>query len=443
MTKCDDFKSSNAQFSVSNSVNSVHSVPNPLPVKMLPIAILAGGLATRLRPLTERIPKALVEVAGRPFVNWQLELLAAAGMKRVVFCVGYLGEMIEEHVGDGAQLGLEVMYSYDGLALMGTGGALRKALPLLGEEFLALYGDSYLPIDYAAVSEAFLKSNKLGLMTVLKNEGRWDSCNVWMDAGQLRIYDKKACLPEMQHIDYGLIAFRAEVLSQRAAEAFDLAEVMRELIEKNEMSAFEVTERFYEIGSPAGIADLDAYLLPQNRRPAIFFDRDGIINEVIMRDGAACSPRVASAFYFKSGICEAFQAAKDGGFLRIIVTNQPDVERGQIPRHEYEAMQTLVRKTLEPDGFEACEASSNADRRKKPNPGMLLDAAAQLGVDLKNSWIVGDTWKDVQAGRSAGVRSILLATDYNADAQPTADFCFPSLGDIVSFISNLKTPRAS
>lgn len=106
-------------------------------------------------------------------------------------------------------------------------------------------------------------------------------------------------------------------------------------------------------------------------------------------------------------------------------------------------MQTLVRKTLEPDGFEACEASSNADRRKKPNPGMLLDAAAQLGVDLKNSWIVGDTWKDVQAGRSAGVRSILLATDYNADAQPTADFCFPSLGDIVSFISNLKTPRAS
>ena len=162
-----------------------------------------------------------------------------------------------------------------------------------------------------------------------------------------------------------------------------------------------------------------------------------------MRDGAACSPRVASAFCFKPGICEAFQAAKDGGFLRIIVTNQPDVERGQIPRHEYEAMQTLVRKTLEPDGFEACEASSNADRRKKPNPGMLLDAAAQLGVDLKDSWIVGDTWKDVQAGRSAGVRSLLLATDYNTDAQPTADFCFPSLGDIVSFISNLKTTRAS
>lgn len=290
---------------------------------MLPIAILAGGLATRLRPLTERIPKALVEVAGRPFVDWQLELLAAAGIKRVIFCVGYLGEMIEAHVGDGARFGLEVAYSYDGPTLLGTGGALRQALPLLGEEFLALYGDSYLPIDYAVVTEAFLKSGKLGLMTVLKNEGRWDSCNVWMEAGQLRIYDKKACLPEMQHIDYGLTAFRAEVLSQRAAVAFDLAEVMRELIEKNEMSAFEVTERFYEIGSPAGIADLVAYLLPHNRRPAIFFDRDGIINEVIMRDGAACSPRAASAFYFKPGICEAFQAAKDGGSCESLSLTNP------------------------------------------------------------------------------------------------------------------------
>jgi histidinol phosphatase-like enzyme len=410
---------------------------------MLPIAILAGGLATRLRPLTERIPKALVEVAGRPFADWQLELVAAAGIKRVVFCVGYLGEMIEAHVGDGARFGLEVAYSYDGPTLLGTGGALRQALPLLGEEFLVLYGDSFLPIDYAAVTEAFLKSGKPALMTVLKNEGRWDTCNVWMDGGEIRLYDKKARLPEMQHIDYGLTAFRSEAFSQRSAEAFDLAEEMRELVTKKEMAAFEVTERFYEIGSPAGIADLDAYLLPENRRPAIFFDRDGIINEVVMRDGAACSPREASAFRFKPGIREAFQAARDAGFLRIIVTNQPDVERGQIPRHEYEAMQTLVREALQPDSFEVCEASSNADRRKKPNPGMLLDAAAQLGVDLKNSWIVGDTWKDVQAGRSAGVRTILLGTDYNIEAQPKADFCFPTLTEIANFIFHLKNPRAS
>lgn len=424
-------------------MTSVHSVPNPFPAKALTVAILAGGLATRLRPLTERIPKALAEVAGRPFVDWQLELLAAAGIKRVVFCVGYLGERIEAHVGDGARFGLDVAYSYDGPTLLGTGGALRQALPMLGEKFLVLYGDSYLPIDYAAVAEKFLKSDKPGLMTVLKNEGRWDSCNVWMDGGKIRVYDKKNRLLAMQHIDYGLAAFGPEVLSHRGPEAFDLAEIMHELVARNKMDVFEVTERFYEIGSPAGIADMEAYLLNKNGRPAIFFDRDGVINEVVMRDGAACSPREASAFRFKPGIHEAFQAARDAGFLRIIVTNQPDVERGRIAQHEYEAMQNLVRETLKPDGFESCEASSNTDRRKKPNPGMLLDAASGLGVDLKNSWIVGDTWKDIQAGRSAGVKTILLATDYNTDAQPTADFCFSSLGDIASFISNLKFSRTS
>ena len=409
--------------------------------KPLPIAILAGGLATRLRPLTERIPKALVEVAGRPFVDWQLELLAAAGIQRVVFCVGYLGEMVEAHVGNGSRFGLEVAYSYDGPVLLGTGGALLKALPILGKEFLVLYGDSYLPIDYGAVTEAFLTSPKPALMTVLKNEGLWDACNIWMDAGHIRVYDKTARLPEMQHIDYGLTAFRSEVLSRHVEGAFDLAKVMTDLVTCGDMAAFEVTERFYEIGSPSGIADLDAYLLKENRRPAIFFDRDGIINEVVMRDGAACSPREASAFRLKPGIKELFQTAKDAGFLRIIVTNQPDVERGQIPRHEYEAMQTLVRETLQPDGFEACEASSNADRRKKPNPGMLLDATSQLGVDLTQSWFVGDTWKDVQAGRSAGVKTILLATDYNTEAQPTADFCFPTLEEVANFIQLLKTPH--
>ena len=228
--------------------------------KPLTVAILAGGLATRLRPLTERIPKALVEVAGRPFVDWQLELLAAAGIQRAIFCVGHLGEMIEAHVGNGFRFGLEVAYSYDGPALLGTGGALRQALSLLGNEFLVLYGDSYLPIDYAAVTEAFLASDKPSLMTVLKNEGRWDSCNVWMDAGRIRVYDKAARLPEMQHIDYGLTAFRSEVFSRHGEGAFDLAEVMTDLISRGEMAAFPVTERFYEMGSLGGISDLELLL---------------------------------------------------------------------------------------------------------------------------------------------------------------------------------------
>lgn len=226
-----------------------------------PVALLAGGLATRLRPLTEKIPKALVEVGGRPFIDWQLELLAARGLDRIVVCAGHLGEMIAEHVTDGSRFGLDVHFSYDGETLLGTGGAIRKALPLLGGEFFVLYGDSYLPVDYRAVARAFTSANKHGLMTVFKNDGQWDESNVWMEGSEVRVYDKTANLPQMHHIDYGLSAFRREVFSCRNEGArFDLAEVMADLVERREMAAFPVAERFYEIGSLEGIADLERLL---------------------------------------------------------------------------------------------------------------------------------------------------------------------------------------
>ena len=124
----------------------------------LPVAILAGGLATRLRPVTEDTPKALLDVAGKPFVVRQLEYLRQQGIVRVVLCVGYLGEQIRAVVGDGSALGLEVLYSWDGPQLLGTGGALRHALSALGEQFMVLYGDSYLPIDFRRWSGATWKA---------------------------------------------------------------------------------------------------------------------------------------------------------------------------------------------------------------------------------------------------------------------------------------------
>src|SRR5215212_1845923 len=145
----------------------------------LPVAILAGGLATRLRPITEKIPKLLVEVAGEPFFSHQLRLLKKAGLKRIVLCVGYLGEMIVEGYGDGTKWGMEIQYSFDGPKLRGTGGALIQALPKLGNAFYVLYGDSYLPIDYLRVGDHFLRSGKLGLMTVFENHERYDASNVW------------------------------------------------------------------------------------------------------------------------------------------------------------------------------------------------------------------------------------------------------------------------
>ena len=227
----------------------------------IPVAILAGGLATRLRPIAEKIPKSLVPVAGRPFLAHQLELLRSRGITHAVLCVGHLGQMIERDFGDGSAFGMRLDYSFDGPVLLGTGGAIQQALPKLGREFFVLYGDSYLPIEYRPIAEFFARSGKHGLMTVFRNEGLYDTSNVVFRDGEVVVYDKKARLPEMRHIDYGLSLFKAGVFEgYPAGEKFDLAEVMAKLVREQQLAGFEVAERFYEIGSPAGLAELDELL---------------------------------------------------------------------------------------------------------------------------------------------------------------------------------------
>jgi NDP-sugar pyrophosphorylase family protein len=250
------------------------------PALEIPVAILAGGLATRLRPITEKIPKSLIPVAGRPFLAHQLEMLHARGIRRAVLCIGHLGEMIQREFGHEA-CGLKLDYSFDssrrsdlprrseaetgaeadGPKLLGTGGAIKRALPLLGDEFFILYGDSYLPIQYAPVAESFHRSGKLGLMTVYLNEGKYDTSNVVFRDGEIVVYDKKAKSPEMRHIDYGLSLFKAPVFEAYAPDqVFDLAEVMGRLVREKQLAGYEVPERFYEMGSPAGLAELETLL---------------------------------------------------------------------------------------------------------------------------------------------------------------------------------------
>jgi NDP-sugar pyrophosphorylase family protein len=225
----------------------------------LPVAILAGGLATRLRPITEKIPKALVPVAGEPFLSHQLRMLKSQGVERAVLCIGHLGEMIEAEYGDGSGWGIQLSYSHDGPRQLGTGGALRQALPLLDDAFFVLYGDSYLPIDYSAVETSWRASGQPALMTVFRNEGAWDTSNVEFGGDRIIRYDKKERTSAMLHIDYGLSIFTSATFSGRP-ESFDLAEIQRELVLDGKMAGFESMHRFYEIGSHAGLAELEAYL---------------------------------------------------------------------------------------------------------------------------------------------------------------------------------------
>lgn len=228
---------------------------------MFPIAILAGGLATRLRPLTEKIPKALIEVNHEPFINHQLRLLARAGFRQVVLCLGYLGEQVRQHIEQGNHFDLEVRYSFDGDKLLGTAGALRQALPLLGEHFFVIYGDSYLPCDFSAVQEAFIASHKPALMTVFHNAGQWDKSNVEFAHQHIIAYNKQQQTPRMQHIDYGVGVFNRQAFTLVPEnEPYDLALLYQALLKENQLAAYEVHQRFYEVGSLAGIKELADYL---------------------------------------------------------------------------------------------------------------------------------------------------------------------------------------
>lgn len=227
----------------------------------LPVAILAGGLGTRLGPLTEEFPKALIEVAGEPFAAHQLRLLARNSIQTVVFCLGHLGEQIVETVGDGSRFGIRIRYVFDGPKLLGTAGAIARALPELGEQFFILYGDSYLDCDYRSVAEAYSSSGKPALMTVFANEGRWDTSNVEFDGQRIVRYNKTTRNARMQHIDYGLgVAHRSVFNGVSTQFATDLAVVYEGLAAQGKLAALEVLHRFYEVGSVAGIRALERYL---------------------------------------------------------------------------------------------------------------------------------------------------------------------------------------
>jgi NDP-sugar pyrophosphorylase family protein len=224
-----------------------------------PICVLAGGLGTRLGERVRRTPKPLLTVAGEPFLAHQLRLLAASGAREVLICVGYLGEQIEAEIGP-ARFGLDILYSHDPPGPAGTLGAIRHAAPRLGERFLVLYGDTYLRIDYRASASAWERSGLAAMMTVLRNEARRSTANACFDGGRVRAYDKSNPHPGMRWIDYGLGGLTAPALAAVSADARDLAELYRVLAARGELFGFEATERFYEIGTPAALAETDAFL---------------------------------------------------------------------------------------------------------------------------------------------------------------------------------------
>lgn len=228
-------------------------------VELPTVCILAGGLGTRLGERVRDTPKPLLEIAGEPFLVHQLRLLASSGAREVVLCVGYRGEQIASRVGS-ERFGIRIHYSYDAPGLDGTLGAIRRALPRLGERFLVLYGDTYLRIDYADVARVWRESELPAIMTVLRNDGRWDTSNVDFQAGLVLAYDKAEPRPDMRWIDYGLGGLTVDALSTADPNERELARLYRQLAAEGRLCGYQATERFYEIGTPSGFKEADDFL---------------------------------------------------------------------------------------------------------------------------------------------------------------------------------------
>jgi len=220
------------------------------------MVILAGGLGTRLRPLTSEVPKALIPIGGKPFLHHQIELVKRSGIRDIVLCVGHLADMVKDYFGDGRWLGVRIRYSEEEGHLLGTAGAIKNAEPLLGDSFFLMYGDSYLMIDYHEIMRYFRRFDRLGLMVVWKNVDRFERSNVMVEGNLVTAYNKDQKSSNMDYINYGLSVLRKEALAfMPAGRPFSQEEFYQILIDQRELLAFEVEQRFYEIGSPKGLEE--------------------------------------------------------------------------------------------------------------------------------------------------------------------------------------------
>ncbi|MBP5385201.1 MAG: HAD-IIIA family hydrolase [Lachnospiraceae bacterium] len=392
------------------------------------VVVLMGGLGTRLKEYTKECPKSLVPVNSKPFFDYELELLTQWGFRRFLFLIGYHAEMISDYYGDGSARGISIEYCMDGEKLLGTGGAVRRALPYLDEDFLLIYGDSFMDINYEESVYRYFHGKESGhraLMTVLRNKDLFDKSNVIMQDNEIVLYDKHHTVPEMDYIDYGVCMYERSLFESYEEDVpFDIAEIQTELSKKGQLSAHIVTKRFYEIGSPESLKEFEAYarFRFEEQHPAVFLDRDGVINEIVYNEDTELLDSAAnvSQFHMFPYAPSVISQLKQKGYYVFVVTNQPGAAKGKTTPFNLYDINTLLCELTEVDDVFTCMhypeklpmsrepyLIRTCDCRK-PKPGLLKRAMERYRIDVSRSYMVGDSFTDVLAGKAAGVKTILL-----------------------------------
>lgn len=412
------------------------------------VVVLMGGLGTRLKEYTKDCPKPLVEVEGRPFFDHSLRLLMHHGFKKFLFLIGYRAQMIEDYYGDGSSLGISITYCYDGKELLGTGGAVRRAYDLLEDDFLLMYGDSFMDIDYEETLYRYFEGKSRGmraLMTVLKNGNRFDKSNVIMDGTEIKLYDKMNMTPEMDYIDYGVCVYEKKLFEDEyikdivdipkgsdggmADIKFDIALIQNKLSIDKQIAAHIVTKRFYEIGSPASLNEFREYVRHRfnEKHPAVFLDRDGVLNEIVFNDDIEQmdSPQKLSEFKPFPEAADAIRKIKEKGYYVFLATNQPGAAKGKSKLKTLYDINTkfceqLSEQGIDIDGVFMCPHYPKMSEKttekfliktcdcRKPKPGLLLKPKDIYNIDYENSYMIGDSFTDIVAGQTAGVKTIFI-----------------------------------
>lgn len=395
------------------------------------VVVLMGGLGTRLG-LKDR-PKAMADVNGRPFFDYELKLLKRWRFRKFLFLVGRQAEMIENYYGDGSGWQVEIRYSCDGPEQLGTGGALKQAEALLEDDFLLLYGDSFMDMDYQELACRYRiqkAAGKDGVMAVLKNENRYDRSNVICWGGELVRYDKIHASTEMEYIDFGVSLLSKSILSDvKKGKKFDLSQLLAKLSAQGRLAAQEVTKRFYEIGTPGSWKEFSDYARWRfdEAHKAVFLDRDGVINELVWNDDAEQldSPLKKEDFVYMDSVIPTLLSLQSRGYLLFIVTNQPAAAKGKIGADRLYDLNTWLIRDLEskgvsvefvnvcphhPQGGRAAQAPYLIRRCgcRKPEAGLILDLMEVYCIDARRSYMVGDSYTDIIAGKKAGLRTVLL-----------------------------------
>ncbi len=399
------------------------------------VVVMMGGLATRLKGLAANCPKPLLPVNDRPFFDYELSLLKLAGFKKFLFCTGHMSEEIEAYYKDGTSRDITIAYSKEpedeegNTRLLGTGGAIRHAYGLLEEDFLLVYADSFMDINYKEVVYRYFEAKAFGalsLMTLLKNNGNYDTSNVVYKDGRIELYDKKHCVEEMEHIDYGVNMFSKEIFASREdGEVFDLGDLQHELSKEGKLAGLVVDRRFYEIGRPEPYREFTDYARARfdTKRKAAFLDRDGVLNEIVFNEDTEQldSPMKTDELVLTKGAKDAVKSLKDAGFYVFVVTNQPAAAKGKtslgnlwdINKHLMELIPEIDEVFVclhHPKGAAMCREKTliRECNCRKPKDGLIREAMAKYAVDIEGSYMVGDSFTDIKCGISAGVKTVFI-----------------------------------